>query len=413
MKACVRHFSFFIVIFILLFNLSATAQWVQTNGASGSNVLGFTTKNTDIYAGYNNGVNSGGVIRSTNYGTDWTNVNTGLPSVEIMALTTLGDDVFASEYDGGIYLSSDDGANWNITALTVEYILGFASIGNNLFAASANNGVYLSTDNGTSWNFVNSGLTTVATRSIFAAGTNLFVGTHGGGGIFLSTNNGGSWTAVNTGLTQKYIYTLEKVGSNVFAGSWSAGVFRTTNNGANWTSTSNGLPSDQISAFAVSGSNLFAATYGSGVYLSTNNGDSWTEVNNGLTALSLNALAVCGPYLYAGGSESGVWRRPLSEMITDVDGNHNDLPVTFDLLQNFPNPFNPSTRISFQLPKEEFVTLKIYDMLGSEISTLVNEEKPAGKYEVDFNASQLTSGVYIYKIQAGEFTGANKMILMK
>ncbi len=121
---------------------------------------------------------------------DWTNVNTGLPSVLIMALTTSDNNLFTSEFDGGVYISTDDGTNWNITAMTVEYIHGFATIGTKLFAASKNNGVYLSTDNGTSWNFVNSGLTNTLTRSIFTDGSNLFVGTYGGGGIFLSTNNG-------------------------------------------------------------------------------------------------------------------------------------------------------------------------------------------------------------------------------
>ncbi|MFZ2324732.1 MAG: T9SS type A sorting domain-containing protein [Ignavibacteriaceae bacterium] len=89
------------------------------------------------------------------------------------------------------------------------------------------------------------------------------------------------------------------------------------------------------------------------------------------------------------------------------------MPTTYDLSQNFPNPFNPSTTIKYQLPQDGLVTLKIYDILGSEIATLVNEEKPAGKYEVNFNASQLASGIYIYKIQAGNFISSKKMILLK
>jgi hypothetical protein len=91
----------------------------------------------------------------------------------------------------------------------------------------------------------------------------------------------------------------------------------------------------------------------------------------------------------------------------------SEIPATYDLAQNFPNPFNPSTTIRYQIPQDGIVTLKIYDILGSEVATLVNEEKIAGKYEVNFNASVLASGVYIYKIQAGSFINSKKMILLK
>jgi hypothetical protein len=86
---------------------------------------------------------------------------------------------------------------------------------------------------------------------------------------------------------------------------------------------------------------------------------------------------------------------------------------TYNLNQNYPNPFNPSTTIRYQIPQDGVVTLKIYDILGSEVATLVQEEKVAGKYEVNFNASTLSSGVYIYKIQAGDFTNSKKLILLK
>ncbi|MCU0415119.1 MAG: immune inhibitor A, partial [Ignavibacteriaceae bacterium] len=85
----------------------------------------------------------------------------------------------------------------------------------------------------------------------------------------------------------------------------------------------------------------------------------------------------------------------------------------FNLEQNYPNPFNPSTVISYQLPVNGNVTLKIYDVLGNEIATVVNEEKPAGSYEVEFNASELSSGMYFYKLQTGKFVATKKMLLLK
>ena len=98
--------------------------------------------------------------------------------------------------------------------------------------------------------------------------------------------------------------------------------------------------------------------------------------------------------------------------ITDVE-DIEQLPSEFSLSQNYPNPFNPNTVISYQLPVGGDVILKIYDILGNEMSTLVDEYKPAGSYEVEFNATNLPSGVYFYQLRAGSFVETKKMILMK
>jgi hypothetical protein len=99
-------------------------------------------------------------------------------------------------------------------------------------------------------------------------------------------------------------------------------------------------------------------------------------------------------------------------MFTDVKGE-TLLPTEFALLQNYPNPFNPSTSIQYAISNRQFVQLKVYDVLGNEIATLVNEEKAAGSYEVEFNASSLSSGMYLYKLQAGDFIVVKKLILLK
>jgi hypothetical protein len=85
----------------------------------------------------------------------------------------------------------------------------------------------------------------------------------------------------------------------------------------------------------------------------------------------------------------------------------------YKLSQNYPNPFNPLTVISYQLPVISNVTLKVYDILGREVATLVNEEKPAGSYEVQFNSSGMTSGIYFYQINAGDYSETKKMIFLK
>ena len=99
-------------------------------------------------------------------------------------------------------------------------------------------------------------------------------------------------------------------------------------------------------------------------------------------------------------------------VITDVD-DEVIMPSAFKLEQNFPNPFNPSTRIQYQVSSNSHVSLKVYDVLGNEITTLVNEEKKAGSYEVEFNAEKLSSGVYFYKLTAGNFISTRKMLLLK
>jgi hypothetical protein len=106
------------------------------------------------------------------------------------------------------------------------------------------------------------------------------------------------------------------------------------------------------------------------------------------------------------------WTTELSTSITSIK-NEAALPTVFALEQNYPNPFNPSTMISYSIPQSSFVTLKVYDILGNEITTLVNETRSAGKYEVRFDASELSNGVYFYTVNADNFTSTKKMLLMK
>jgi len=87
--------------------------------------------------------------------------------------------------------------------------------------------------------------------------------------------------------------------------------------------------------------------------------------------------------------------------------------VTYHLSQNFPNPFNPATTIQYQLPKNGFVTLKIYDILGKEVADLVNDQKTQGRYSVNFDASRLASGVYIYQLRVNDYVSSKKMLLLK
>ncbi len=99
--------------------------------------------------------------------------------------------------------------------------------------------------------------------------------------------------------------------------------------------------------------------------------------------------------------------------LTEVNPGENTIPLKYSLAQNYPNPFNPSTKIKYQIPSNGHVTLKVFDILGNEVTTLVNENQNSGIYEVNFNASNLTSGIYFYQLSSGGFTQVHKMMLIK
>ncbi|HVN49416.1 MAG TPA: T9SS type A sorting domain-containing protein [Bacteroidota bacterium] len=429
-------------------------KW-NSMGLSNDRVLSFARFGSSFLAGtYGNGF-----FLSTNNGTNWS--NTGLVNTYIYALAVSGTDLFAStNNEQPVSMSSDQGANWATadSGFTSHYITSFAVSGNNLFAGTIGGGVFFSADNGTSWSAVDTGLTNLNVSSLVFSGTNLFAGTYDGG-IFLSTNNGTNWSPVDSGLTSIYIQTLAVSGSNlyagttyngvflstnngttwaqvdsgmtdtmvtslavigtsIFAGTNSGGVFLTTNNGISWSAVDSGLTNARIQALTVSSNgtnsgNIFAGTNGGGVFLSTNNGTSWNAIDNGLTNPFISVLAASSTTLYAGTYGSGVWSRPLSDIITGIARTPAQEPRTFSLAQNFPNPFNPSTTIAFSIPSKSHVTLKIYDILGREVATLINSDVSAGSHTQQWNASNFSSGIYFYRLQAGSLNQTKKLLLLR
>ena len=139
------------------------------------------------------------------------------------------------------------------------------------------------------------------------------------------------------------------------------------------------------------------------------------DVNNG-TSSNPFTLTAPGPGTYivnAGHNSPLKWdSASVSITVTDVGENPSN-PSAFKLYDNYPNPFNPSTTLRYSIPEASFTSVKIYDALGNEVSSLVNETKPAGTYEVEFNASDLSSGIYYYTLNAVSFSETKKMILMK
>jgi hypothetical protein len=125
-----------------------------------------------------------------------------------------------------------------------------------------------------------------------------------------------------------------------------------------------------------------------------------------------NHLFVAGGYAENNQPKVAIFKFRIADITTEVD-NLAGMPSDFELSQNYPNPFNPTTKINFSIPEENIVCLKVYDALGKEIETLVDKEMPAGNYSVDFDASNLTSGVYFYQLKVNNFIQTKKMVLMK
>jgi hypothetical protein len=174
-------------------------------------------------------------------------------------------------------------------------------------------------------------------------------------------------------------------------------------NGSGWTNT-------YVYTATYNSDNTYATEleqYYTGGVLSDEYGYSYTYDSNGNVATETdqvwNGSVLVNSYRYT---------YSYNLVTTGIAGNKNT-PTKFELSQNYPNPFNPTTTINFSVPASSFVTIKVYDILGREIASLVNEQKAAGSYDVQFNGNNLSSGVYLYRMQAGSFVQTRKLMLMK
>ena len=460
-----KNIIYSMIIFIALVSCSLNAQWVQTNDLYEkdiSSLVAFQDRpgTTKLLVGTAGLYSPGSIYLSTNGGLNWIKVDSGWahsgvtclvisPSLEESGST----NILAGTLGDGIYLSTNNGSGWgNIDSGLiygwVNSIAFSAEDSTNMFFAGASNysnesDIFLSNNYGKKWKLLNFGLTTGAFVNVIAASkdnegkTNLLVGTDKG--IYVINIDEIWWEGFLNRLSNYNISSFAVSGSNIFAGTQN-GVFLSSDYGLSWKEMNDGLPKDpsdtshyiSIKTLAVYENEtgkryLFAGSSGQSllnphpnVFLSTNNG-AWFAVNTGLPlSVNVNAFAFSDGYIYAGTTgrftgtrEKGVWKRLLSNMITDVTYNTVITQEHFDLKQNYPNPFNPSTTIKYQIPLSGNVTLKVYDILGKEVTTLVNERKLPGSYEVKFNATDLSSGIYFYKLQTGSLVETKKMIFLK
>lgn len=297
------------IMFSVLIGLSVNAQW-QRIGPGGGIIRCFATGGSNIFAA----TFGGGVFLTNDNGTNWNNINNGLTNTDVQALavTNAGATVFAGTYGGGVFLSTDAGANWVAVNTGLPsgpglLVQALAIKGTKIFAGT-NAGVFVSSNNGGLWAAVNTGLgTTLDVLCLLVNGSDILVGT-GAGGAFLSANDGGLWTVKNSGLGNIYVNSLAVSGTKLFAGV-DGGVYSSVNNGGTWTLSHN--TSALVKSINVNGTIIYAG-YGTmtsgGIARSANDGGLWGTVNTGLPAgKGIYAVLQSGSIVFAGTDGKGLY----------------------------------------------------------------------------------------------------------
>ena len=389
------------------------------------------------------GAQDNGNFRTHNKGTtNWIFSTTG-DGMECFVDRSNSDRAYISTQNGSLYRTTNGGINWlnairNVTntAWTAPY-WQHPTANNKIFAALGRS-IYRSDEYGANntWNNVSGEIsstnliTTVAhspanTNNMIVVFSNYTVNPQ----VYLSTNEGVDFSEITSnltgsGFTQALIQRVspDPTNGNTFyitRASYEDGqVIKTTDLGQTWTDISSNLPKISTNAFfadPINSGHLYAAN-DFGVYRSLNNGTNWIRLGFNFPYVPVLSFSYFSNgmkrYLRAATHGRGVYELDIMGTV-GINSNNGEIPSDYKLFQNYPNPFNPVTKISFQLSVVSLSTLKIFDITGKEVATLLNEQLKAGTYTVDWNASGYPSGVYFYKLQAGNFIEAKKMMLVR
>ncbi|MCL4400060.1 T9SS type A sorting domain-containing protein [Patescibacteria group bacterium] len=396
------------------------------------------------------------LYRSSGNDTTWVQLKNGLegklPFSHVWTIISTSD---SSMFLGGasyLFKSTDDGNSWNENlSADVNSVAVKDSI---MFAASFFGGsVFKSTNNGNDWTSVlnppNSSFMAVL---ITKTGTVLAGDGNGdpqgrAGGIWRSPYGGDylSWSRSNDGLIGMigtigdgtldsngnmaangyniWGFACDTSSGIVYAATDGEGIFRSDNDGESWMQVKGKTPMPMYASAVLSiNGRVFAAFHhdiGTGImgeggfYFSDDSGNTWQEINLnevGPYPVSVNCLYPYGKDRILVGTDGGVYI--VQSTITAVSPTPS-IVSTFHLSQNYPNPFNPTTTIQFSVQKRSLVVLKVYNILGQEVKTLVQGEISPGSHEIMFDGSSLPSGTYIYRLSAGNYTETKKMMLLK
>jgi hypothetical protein len=414
-------------------------------------------------------VNDGGVWKSTNRGTNWINLNSGLTLTQFYRIAadpsnvnhvmggtqdngtqrTLGTINWTSAFGGdggevcfhlqnsqyilgetqnnGVRRSSNGGSSWQSATSGLS---GSGSWVGPLISHPTSTGIFYTarqqvfrtTDWGASWTAISSGTSgTIRELAISRTNPSIMYATSGSQ-VYKSTDGGTTFTNVTSGLPGRTITSVyvhhdsSSVAAITFSGFGAGKVYRTTNGAASWINISGNLPDSPTNDVLIYhpgiSTSIYYAAMDIGVFFTNNYGTTWTELADGLP----NTVSMHLDYhratnrLRIGTHGRGVWE--TANPVGLINYN-NQVPESFSLEQNYPNPFNPVTTIKYNILREGFVKLSVFDILGREMKAIISENQRAGTYTAQFDATNLTSGVYFYKLTANGFTETKKMMLIK
>lgn len=461
-----------LALFHLMFATDGPNVWT-VNTIDVGRVISLNINPTNQQIMYCGSLDSG-VFKSTNGGANWFTVNTGLTykAVQSFAIAPSNPNILYAGTDSmggsnsGVYRSSDAGATWTLyntgiaqksiqaigvspTDPNVAYIAVFNAV------ANSTDGLYKTTNGGVNWTPSTTGMGTnknilcvlvnPLNANVIYAGTSLDVGPPQAGPphIYKTVNAGALWTEISNGLPTgtaelNPVRAMDICKSDtaillacMFNNTTNGGAYITTNGGALWVRKVTGLITAvgnlPRGCYIRTSQEMYIgidnATTG-GVFKTTNQGDAWTNFNGGavLSSYATRTFAIRttpDSTLFTGVGSTTVVSPPgkgIYEYTFIPVGIHppgSNIPTDFALRQNYPNPFNPATNVVYDIPKASFVNITVFDVSGRVVKTLVNEQKTEGTYNIIFNASSLSSGIYFYKITAGSFTATKKMILVK
>jgi photosystem II stability/assembly factor-like uncharacterized protein len=368
--------------------------------------LYFTNDNT----GWISCSSSGNVFKTTDGGANFTTQTTTQPLNAIHMLSAT--EGYCGGSSGFVFRTTTGGNTWSFlgTITTTLTDISFPPGGTTGYACG---------DNGKIYSVTSGGVTPMVSGVVGnLSSINFPVTTEGWvcGGNVINHFTGGIWNSDQSLPPGNYnaIYFIDNQKG------WAVGgkIIHTTD-GENWDEQTNPDTLDRamLDVFSLNANEGWIVGNQGLILHTTNGGTTWNVEGNGLTSALLTGV-------YFNSSTNGyvVGNNKTLLKYTQLTSVEYEIqkPIEFRLEQNYPNPFNPSTKIKFTIPsvtlsgvEGSFVTLKVFDVLGNEIATLVNEEKPAGTYDITWYANNLHSGVYLYQLQARDFIQTKKMILLK
>jgi len=409
--------SIFIILFIMA-NLFSQQSWqkLDVNGCN-KNIWRMTeSENGNIFVKC--GIEK--IFYSSNNGESWDNIPLNFdshhPNFSDLEIFSLASDSLNRLYVGGwsgkIYRTANLGETWDTLNISTEesaLVWDIEIIGKNIYAITGDN-FYYSPDFGLTW-IIQDSIDKSGNLEDIAVGANgiLFIADFDLG-VHKSFDNGNTWLVSDSGLTYPFARSIIMYNdSTIFLGTDGGGVFKSLDNGDTWQNCSRTNSAiHEIASFDIDKSGaLYAQGENDIVSRTIDLGETWSIIPEA-SGVYLYLLIDSNDHFYLSTSEGLFF---LDSLVTSIVSN-GQVEKSFDLQQNYPNPFNPKTVINYQLKVNSDVKLFVYDVLGREVKTLVNKIQPAGKHKVTFNASNLASGIYYYKLRTNDFEQTRKMLLL-